>query len=438
MFKYKTNAELKAMTEAELDAYQVAKKAHEDDLNQKAIDKAVDQAKKDAKAEADLAIKAAVDAEKAEQKKITDDLNEKVNKLNEQTEAGSGAKDGIVVEFFKKNLAEKGDAILKADYKGDMKIKAAELMGYARKAAALMTTADVLPNVAGGFSPLFGNYIDYEIGHIPLPRMIFLNLITVINAPGTETIWFTDMVNEQGDAEFLAEGTLKPLVSAQWQTYSKPMKEVAEFWKQSKRLALHAPSVISDFAERANQYIEQKIDGAILVNEAADLGFDGLNDVGVPFIVPSTLANYYSFANIFDVIMACASQIMQANFSGELTAVLNTVWMAKMQGVKDSLGNYIVPPFVTKDGQNVGPVSVQFSNKVAATDITVGILTNYALVMAENISYDEGYVNDDFQKNLMSKKLEGFMGSKFKPSNSGSIIHDQIATILTAIEIPAV
>jgi hypothetical protein len=438
MFKYKSHAEIKAMTDAELEVYTAAKKTHEDEVQAKAIKDAVESAKAEAKTAADLAIKEAVDKANLASKAITDDLAEKVNKLNEQNEKGNGAQEGAIVKFFKETIASKADAITKGGHHANLLIKSAELIGYARKAAALMTTADVLPNVAGGFSPLFGNYIDYEIGHVPLPKMIFLGLITVINAPGTETIWYSDMVNEQGDAAFIAEGSLKPLVSAQWQTYSKPMKEVAERWKQSKRLALHAPSVISDFAERANMYIEQKIDGAILVNEAGGDGFDGLNDVGVPFIVPSTLANYYTFANIFDVIMACASQIMQANFTGDFTAVLNTVWMAKMQGVKDSLGNYIIPPFVTKDGQNVGPVSVQFSNKVDAGQITVGILTNYALVMAEGISYDEGYENDDFSKNLMSKKLEGFMGSKFKPSNSGSIIHDDIATILTAIAVPAV
>jgi hypothetical protein len=439
MFKYKTQAELAKMDEVAVDTYMAAKKVHEDELRAKEIKDAVDAAKANAKIEADKAVKAALDAERIEAKKITDDLNEKVNTLNEQAEMGKGAQTGVVVEFFKKNIAEKPDEIKEKNYAGKLKIKSADMVRYGVKAAhEPMTTADVLPNVAGGFSPLFGNYIDYEIGHIPLPQMIFMKLVTVINAPGTENIWWSDMVNEQGDAAYIGEGTLKPLFSAQWQTYSNQMKEVAMRWKQSKRLALHAPSVISDFAERANQYMEQKIDGGIMANTSGDLGFDGINDVGVPFIVPSTLANYYTFATIFDVIMACASQIMQANFYGEMTAVLNTVWMAKMQGVKDALGNYIVPPFVSKDGQNVGPVRVEFSNKMDAGQITVGVLSKYRLVFAEDISYDEGYENQDFTMNLMSKKLEAFVGSYIKGSDSGSIIHDEIATVLTAIEVAAV
>lgn len=432
MFKYLTQAELSKMDEAAVDEYMVKKKAHEDDLNQKAIDKAVKAAKDEAKIEAQKLI----DAEKIEAKKVTDDLLEQVGKLKEDSNNGTGGnKKGVICEFFKKSIEEAGATdgnnlgkMGNANYSGKTTIKA----------AALMTTADVLPNVAGGFSPLFGNYIDYEIGHLPLPNMIFMGLVTVRNAPGTETIWFSDRVNVQGDAAFIAEGTLKPLVSAQWQTTSKPMKEVALRWKQSKRLMAHAPSVIIDFAERANEFMEQKFDDEILEGVESGTDFDGLQANGTAFIVPGALANYYPFASIYDVIMACASQIRIANFKGDITASLNTVWQAKMQGVKNTLGDYIIPPFVTKDGLNVGEVKVTFSNKVDEADIVVGVLKNFNLVIAENVSYDEGYENDDFSKNLVSKKLEAFAGSYVKLSNAGSIIYDQIATILTAIEITAV
>lgn len=433
MFKYKTQAELAKMDEAAVDAYMVAKKEYEDDLNQKAIDKAVKAAKDEAKLETDAAIKKLEDAQKA----ITDDALQQIGKLKEQVVTEKGHKEGTIVKFFKDGITE-----AKATGGSDSELGTIGDRNYSRKttikAAALMTTADVLPNVDGGFSPLFGNYIDYEIGHLPLPAMIFMDLVTVRSAPGTENIYFSDRVNIQGDAAFIAEGTLKPLVSAQWQTTSKKTKEVALRWKQSKRLMAHAPSVIADFAERANEFMEQKIDDEILLGVDSDTDFDGLQANGTAFIVPADLAAYYTFATIYDAIMACGSQIRIANFKGDLTATLNTVWQAKMQGVKDALGNYIIPPFVTKDGMTVGEIKVAFSNKIDKADIIVGVLKNYNLVIAENISYDEGYENTDFSDNLVSKKLEAYAGSYVKLSNAGSIIYDQIATILTAIEVPAV
>lgn len=427
MFKYKTQKELAEMDEAAVDAYMAEKKTYEDDLNQKAIDKAVDAAKKDAKTEADAAIKTAVDAANLASKKITDDLGEQIGKLKEQSEKttdNKGGRFGSAVKFFKKNVADNQNADTDKGYTAHAVIKA----------AALMTTADVIPNVAGGFSPLVGNYIDEEIGHLPVPDLIFMGLVTTKTAPGTDAIWYSDRINEQGDAAFIAEGSLKPLISAQWQTVKKPIFEVAERWKQSKRLILHAPSVITDFAEHANNLIEQKIDDEILEGVADATNFDGLQAVGGAFIVPAGLAGYYTFANIYDVVMAVATQVRLSYFKGPLTAVLNTVWMAKMAGIKDSQGRYVIAPFVTPDGKKIGEVNVVFSTKIDAADIIVGDLKKYNLVMSEDVMYDEGYENDDFSKNLVSKKLEAFLGSYYKASDAGAIIYDQIATILTAIE----
>lgn len=428
MFKYKSQEELSKMDDAAVDAYMKSKKEHEDALTEKAINDAVEKGVADGLTKAEAKAKAEADRVELALKAITDDLSQQIAEMKEAKEATpvKGGRFGAVVKFFKKNVDENKDADVNKGYSAHTAIKA----------AALMTTADVIPNVAGGFSPLVGNYIDEEIGHLPVPDMIFMPLVTVKTAPGTDAIWYSDRINEQGDAAFIAEGTLKPLISAQWQSVKKAIFEVAERWKQTKRLILHAPSVITDFAEHANNLIEQKIDDAILEgdNGTNPLVFDGLQAVGGAFIVPSGLAGYYTYANIWDVVMAMAVQIRLAYFKGPITAVLNTVWMAKMAGIKDQEGRYIIPPFVTPDGKRIGEVTVVFSTKIDAGDIIVGDLKKFNLVMSEDVMYDEGYENDDFSKNLVSKKLEAFLGSYFKASDAGSILYDQIATVLTAIE----
>lgn len=436
MFKYKTKAEIDALTDAQLETYMAEKKTHEDGLRAKEIKDAVDAAKLEAKTASDAAILVAVDAAKAANKSVTDDLSQQVAALKELNTTGDNAKGGAiraVVKFFRDNITN--NKANSYEDLGDM-----GKSGYSArttiKAAALMTTADVLPNVAGGFTPLVGNFIDEEIGHLPVPDLIFKNLVTVKTAPGTDSIWYSDRINEQGDAAFLPEGGLKPLISSQWQTVKKAIYEVAERWKQTKRLIMHAPSVISDFVEHANNLIEQKIDDTILDGDhgADATKFDGLQVVGGAFIVPAGLAGYYTFANIYDVVMAAAVQIRLAYFKGPITAVLNTVWMAKMAGIKDAEGRYVIAPFVTPDGKKVGETSIVFSTKIDADDIVIGDFKKFNLVISEDVMYDEGYENDDFSKNLVSKKLEAFLGSYYKASDAGAIIYDQISTILTSIE----
>jgi len=421
MFIYKTQEELSKMTPQEVDTYATAMKAHEADLRKKELEEATK----------GLVSNDTLTAELGKATKAISDLEELINQLKEaQMNGNVENKKGYFVEFVEKNLESKPDST--PSYSAKTQIKAHDLL--VTKDPALMTTANVLPNVSNGFNQLFGNFIDSTIYATPKPDTFILPLVDVQTQAGTESIWYVDRINEEGDAEFIGEGDAKPLADAEWQERKAPIKEVAVFWKMSKRLAQNAPSVVSDFRIHANQLVEQKLDDEVLAGDNIGDNLAGVAELASAFVVPTQLAGYYQDANIYDVIMAMATKVRLGNYKGQITAVLNTVWKAKMQGIKNVDGDYIVPPFVTQDGNNVGEVRVVFTNKMDDEAILVGDLKNFKVVISQNIEYYEGYENDDFRKNLMSKKLEAFLGTYLPSSLTNSIIYDDIATVLTAIE----
>lgn len=354
----------------------------------------------------------------------------------EQVKTNGGknsAEKGTFVKFVEKNiedagLNEKNPSVQTGSY------SAKETM----KSAALMTTANVIPNITGGFSPLFGNYIDTSVEGAPKDENIFMNLVTVKYQPGTENIYFTDRINEEGTAAFIAEGATKPLADAEWKTTSLQTKEVAVRWKMTNRLMFHAPAVVEDFREHANELVDEVIDDQLLTGTGLTTNLSGLVANAGAFVVPTGLAEYYADANIYDVIAAMATQIKIANHKGQIHAVLNTVWWAKMTGVKDTEGQYLVVPFKSPDGKTVYDVKLHFTNKMPATDILVGVLKNYNLVISEDAIYAEGYENDDFSKNLVSKKIESFMNGYVKQSKAGSILYADIADVTEDIAVPVV
>jgi len=413
-FKYKSQAEIDKMTAEEAEAYAVAKRAFEETANKAEIAKAVEALKTEQKDEFEKIAKELLE------------LKDNYNKLLEKADGKSEVEKGTFVAFVEKNIEKFSDS--DKHYGASMVIKV----------AALMTTANVTPNVAGGFSPLFGNYIDTEIGHVPKPENIMLPLVTVKTQPGTENIWTSDRINEEGDAEFIAEGALKPLADAEWTSTKHPIKEVAVRWKFTKRLMMHAPAIVQDFQEHARELVEQKIDDQILDGDGTGNNLSGIEEEASAFIVPTGLAGYYQAPNIYDVIMAMATRIRLSNFKGPITAILNTVWMAKMAGIKDAENRYIVAPFVSPDGTRVGSVNIKFSNKIGDDAIVIGDLKKFNVVFAENIMYDEGYENDDFSKNLVSRKLEAFLGTYIKASDAGSILVGDISDIQDdlVIEVP--
>lgn len=417
MFTYKTDAEIQAMTEKEANDYAVAKRAYEAELQKKAQDELAETLRKEFRGELEKA------------NKQVSEMQEIINTMKETADGKAAIEKGTFVAFVEKNIEEYNKNTENKQYSANTVIKV----------AALMTTANVLPNVAGGFSPLFGNYIDTEIGHTPKPENIILPLVSVTTQPGTENIWFSDRINEDGDAAFILEGSLKPLADADYQTSKREAKEVAVRWKFTKRVMNHAPSVVSDFAEHALELVDQKIDDQLLDGDGIGANLSGIETEASAFIVPPALAGYYVAPNIYDVVMALATTVRLSNFKGQLTAILNTVWMAKMAGIKDSQERYIVPPFVSPDGTKVGSVEIKFSNKIGDDQIIVGDLKKFKVVFSENITYDEGYENDDFSKNLVSKKLEAFLGTYMKASDAGAIIFADISDVqddLVVVPIP--
>lgn len=415
-FEYKTVAEIEAMTAEEKQAYADAKLKHE-----------AEERKEAAKTAADEAIKEAGLVDKKTHEELETKLKTALEEIETIKENGNtdGMKKGELSKFFEDNAKSFDD-----------KDKQRQT-NYTIKAPALMSTANITPVVAGGWSPLFTNYIDTEVGSAPKPNNFVMNLIDVRTQPGTEAIYYSDRVNEEGDAEFIGEGTLKPLADAEYKTAKKDVKEVAVRWKFTKRLMNHAPSIEADFREHATELVEQKLDTIALIGDegVTPTEFDGLAASAVPFIAPAELALYYDAANVYDAITAVATYVRLNNFKGQLTCVLNTVWKAKLQGIKETGTNaYIVPPFVTPDGKQVGEVILMFENKMPDDKILLGDLKQFKVVIAENIEYDEGYENDDWSKNLVGRKLEMFAGSYIKDSSAGSIIYDDIATVLTAIQ----
>ena len=404
-FKYRSQVEVDKMDADQYDAYQAEARKFESEATKEQINEAVksvtDQNKKDFDAIT----------------KTLGDLEQQFATFKSSASEGEAQKKGTFVDFVEKNIEKFSET--------DKQYGANTVI----KAAALMTTANVTPNVAGGFSPLFGNYIDTEIGHTPKPENIILPLVTVKTQPGTENIWTSDRINEEGDAEFIAEGALKPLADAEWSSTKHPIKEVAVRWKFTKRLMMHAPAVVQDFQEHAMELVDQKIDDQLLEGTGLTTNLSGLQTTAAAFIVPPGLAGYYAAPNIYDVIMAMATRIRLSNFKGQITAILNTVWMAKMSGIKDAENRYIVAPFVTPDGKKVGNVNVVFSNKIGDDSIVIGELKKFNVVFAENIMYDEGYENDDFSKNLVSRKLEAFLGTYIKASDAGSILFADISDV---------
>jgi len=96
------------------------------------------------------------------------------------------------------------------------------------------------------------------------------------------------------------------------------------------RLMYHAPAVVADMKQHAEELVDQVVDIAILTGDGTGTNLNGIVAEAGAFVVPTALADYYADANIYDVIMAMATQIRIANFEAT-DVVLHPVWAAQIQ-----------------------------------------------------------------------------------------------------------
>jgi hypothetical protein len=116
-------------------------------------------------------------------------------------------------------------------------------------------------------------------------------------------------------------------------------------------------------------------------------------------------ADSVDYANVYDLI-AVLKQVISAgkkNFIPDFVT-MNGADVIKYKLVKGTDGHYVLPPFISANGQVIDNVRVVESNQVTAGTLTIGD-SKYAVVYeAEGLEVEMGYINDQFTKDQWTIK----------------------------------
>lgn len=111
-------------------------------------------------------------------------------------------------------------------------------------------------------------------------------------------------------------------------------------------------------------------------------------------------------ANIYDLIATIATYIANGKESkyDPNVAFMNPRDILKGRMVKDANGNYVVPPFVSRDGNQVAGTIIVPSAEVTANTLSIGDGRHVRFYDVEGISLEFGLDADDFTKDLITLK----------------------------------
>lgn len=298
--------------------------------------------------------------------------------------------------------------------------KKATLNLVIEKAAAPITTTSV-HNV--------GAFVDSLSSTEPRSESVIRQYANVAQASGRGVL-YAEFAPGEGDAEWVAEGGVKPLMSG----------EVNEVNIVAGKVALGAKlteETLSDFPQLVAEIRAEIISRIGLAEEEGILNGTGTGGQvqGVAKTMPgfSLSSLEVEKPNIYDAIVAGYTQIISvSNMSYRPNLVLvNPLDYAQMQLAKDVNGQYL-RPFKAGD-ELIKGLEVVTTTAVAQGEVVMGDFNylNIRDVWALTITF--GWENDDFTKNLVTmigeKRLVPYIKSQYKTA----FLKDTIANIIAGI-----
>jgi hypothetical protein len=387
MFKYKTEAELTAMTPEQRDIYGEQKREFEAKATLKMITDAIkerfpEKTAEEIKTEAD-AIKAKETADKLLADEVKE-IKETVNQLKENT--GTSTTKETLLSVVEKNFD---------------KIKASKEKG---KEATFTVKADtvrasVTNNAMGQIDPVIGSLAHRKLTIYDIFRKIPIG--KDMNGVYRYADWDKDTTVRAAAA--VAEGANFPSSTAKWQMYSINLEKIGDSVPMSEELVYDSAMFAAELDNFLRVNVAIKRDDDLTTSNGTSPNIFGILTI-LSAYVPAAAG--IVDASIYDLIVKVREAITKpfgSKFSPNV-ALMNITDINRMKLKKDANNNYILPPFFNKDGQIVDTCTVIECNSLTANSMILGDSRWGAIIEEGDITVTTGFATGDFESDMQTLK----------------------------------
>lgn len=260
-------------------------------------------------------------------------------------------------------------------------------------------------------SSITGSTQGYElpdIGQLATKKMSLYDILPKIpvtgsNHNGVIKYWDWDAATTVRNANTVAEGAAIPESTAKWTEYTLPIQKIGDSLPFSEEFmndeAMFAAEL--DLFMRTN--VELKREDQLVNGNGTAPNLKGIVS-SVPAFTPA--ASGIQDASIYDLIIKLHETISEP-YGGKYSpdfVLMNIKDINKMRFKKDTQNNYVMPPFVSQSGALVGPINVIENNYITQNTLVIGDRRFAKIYEIPGVTLSEGYVNDDFTKDLMRLK----------------------------------
>jgi hypothetical protein len=334
MFKYKNEAELKAMTEAERDQYSTEKREHESKLAKEEAKEAA----KTAVEEATKILKETVETQKSTIDTLKETVEAQGTKIVELSKSTSEGKMDSLENIFKEKYDEavSGEAhTVKEGFSIDTSkaIASTDVMSVNTINSTDFPAAGSTGVVGAGVQTLMGRLLGYFGYRSPASKI--LDLVDVQPMDSATLIVINETVT--GTAEITGECELKPIVKETFATQEKSAEPVAVMWFTTTKLRRFFPALVNRMVQKFSELVNDKLPGVVLAEVKA----------GASAFTPVAALAINTNPNNYDAMGAVIATIENLGFN--VTAfMMNPIAWRNMKQEKNADGIYTL-----SNGQSV-------------------------------------------------------------------------------------
>lgn len=266
MFKYKNEAELKAMSEAERDQYATEKREHEANVAKTTAEGAVKTAVDAAKTELQTTFKTQIEAKDAEVATLKETVEEQGKKILElgkqQSDAPKETLEDKFKELYDEHVEKTNFTVPSTGFKIDTSkvTVSTDVMSVNTINSTDFPAAGSTGVVGAGVQTLMGKLLGY-FGYRK-PHSKILDLVDVSPLDSANLIVVNETVT--GDAAITTECKLKPIVKAAYATQEKSADPVAVEWATTTKLRRFFPSLVNRMLKKFGELVNDKLPNVVL------------------------------------------------------------------------------------------------------------------------------------------------------------------------------
>lgn len=379
MFEYKTQEQYDAMSAAEQAKYLVDKRTFEAEQVQKKIQEEIAEAQKNNASKEDIQKLEDTNA------KIVKEIEELSIRMKSLTEAPAAGAD--------KRLAAAKELVSKT-----REVLSGAIKEYVAKALTLRTS------IANN-----SQAVDLtDVGQLATRRLAMYDLFPKFpvgdgNHNGTIRYYDWDEATTVRAAAMRAEGAAFPESTATWKRGTITLQKVGDTLPVTEEFLTDEVM----FAAELDFFLQTNV--ALVVDNQIANG-DGLSNnlTGLVTSAPAftAVASGITDASIYDLIVKVSESITTTGGAKYVPnfAVMNIADINKMKLKKDANYNYVLPPFVTRDGQEVAGIVVIEANCIAANTMVVGDSRFGRIYEMPGVEITRGHVGTQFTEDEITIK----------------------------------